>query len=304
MQWHYTRDGVQKGPVEEHVLRSMIAAGEIGQTDYVWNETMGDQWKLLAEAEALRDIPVGAEAVEARAGLGLTPNRQLMAMARESLSGRWGTAIAAYLIYFGISTALSFLPFVGDLIDWIISGPLEVGVAIVILKIARSERAAASQVFSGFDTFATALVAYILMGIITLIGIVLFVVPGVIASLAFAMTYFVIADEPRIGPWAAIKESVAMMRGGKMKLLLLQLRFLGWNALCILPALAGYIIFAARGEIYGLILLPSLLGLLWVMPYMAMATAKFYEDAKPCYRRVGVDRESETGEEDDAVAAE
>jgi len=304
MQWHYTVEGLQKGPVEEHLLRSMIASGEIGQEDYVWNETMGDQWKRVADAEELRGDLAEARVGQERYGQGLTPNRELMAMARLSLAGSWGTVIAAYLIYFAISTALSLLPFVGEFVDWIISGPFEVGVMIVILNVARSKHAAASQVFSGFETFATAMVAYILMGVITLIGFILFIVPGVIASLAFAMTYFVIADRPLIGPWQAIKESVAIMRDCKMKLLLLQLRFLGWGLLCTVPALIGYAVFVSEGVAYGLVLLLSLLGLLWLLPYMAMATAKFYEDVRPSYRRVGVDRDSGAGGQDDAVAAE
>lgn len=143
MQWHYTVEGMQKGPVEESILRSLVASGEIGPDDYVWNEMMGDQWRR-----------------------------------------------------------------------------------------------------------------------------------------------------------------VAIMRGYKWKLFFLHLRFLGWGLICAVPAILGYTILAVEGNFYGLILMVSVLGFFWLMPYITMANAEFYEDIRPSYRPGVGQPEGGAREQADAVAAE
>lgn len=42
MQWYYSKNGTQLGPVEEGELRGKIASGEISSTDLVWKEGMTD----------------------------------------------------------------------------------------------------------------------------------------------------------------------------------------------------------------------------------------------------------------------
>lgn len=42
MQWYYSKNGTQLGPVGEGELRSKIASGEVSPTDLVWKEGMTD----------------------------------------------------------------------------------------------------------------------------------------------------------------------------------------------------------------------------------------------------------------------
>ena len=42
MQWYYSKNGVQLGPVEETELRAKLGNGEIAGTDMVWREGMTD----------------------------------------------------------------------------------------------------------------------------------------------------------------------------------------------------------------------------------------------------------------------
>jgi hypothetical protein len=44
MQWYYSKNGRQLGPVEESELRAKLASGEVAQTDLVWRDGMGD-WR-------------------------------------------------------------------------------------------------------------------------------------------------------------------------------------------------------------------------------------------------------------------
>ena len=46
--WYYGENGEQRGPVEEHELRGLIAAGKVGSDTIIWREGM-EGWKKLSE---------------------------------------------------------------------------------------------------------------------------------------------------------------------------------------------------------------------------------------------------------------
>lgn len=301
MGWYYTVEGLQKGPVLEDVLRRMIASGELSGDDYIWNEQMGDNWQCISDNDEMRSELIGAATGSMRSGTGHTPNRELMSMARAALSGRWGIVVGAYLIYIAISASLSALPYVGDYMDWIISGPFEVGLSIVILNVARSDYASTTQVFGGLNVFASAMFAYVFIVVISGLGYLLFIVPGLVLSMGYAMTYFIIADNPIIGPWEAMKDSWDIMRGNKWRLFYLHLRFAGWTALCIIPSITGYVLVEVYDNFYGVVLLLPLLGLLWVIPYMETTFALFYNEIRPAAR---YDARLEIGEDGNERAQE
>jgi hypothetical protein len=52
MQWYYSKNGTQLGPVEEGELRAKIGAGEVLPTDLVWREGMTD-WLPMARVSEL-----------------------------------------------------------------------------------------------------------------------------------------------------------------------------------------------------------------------------------------------------------
>lgn len=52
MQWYFSRNGTQLGPVPESELRAKLAAGEISQIDMVWREGMTD-WLPVAKIPEL-----------------------------------------------------------------------------------------------------------------------------------------------------------------------------------------------------------------------------------------------------------
>ena len=52
MQWYYSKNGTQLGPVEEGELRAKLAAGEISTTDLVWKDGMPD-WQPAAKVAEL-----------------------------------------------------------------------------------------------------------------------------------------------------------------------------------------------------------------------------------------------------------
>ncbi|MBL4624383.1 MAG: DUF975 family protein [Flavobacteriales bacterium] len=186
---------------------------------------------------------------------GQTENSELRAMARASLDGNWGLAIGTFVVFSLVVSAASFIPF-GSLL---ITGPMSVGIALFSINISRNENAELGQIFHGFNKFGVALGAYILSAIFIFLWMLLLIIPGIIAALSYSMVNYIIADEEEIGVMDALNKSKAMMDGYKMKLFLLALSFIGWAILCILTAGIGF---------------------LWLIPYIQVTVAKFYDDIK------------------------
>lgn len=195
-----------------------------------------------------------------------TENAVLMQTAKQSLKGKWGTAIAVFLVYFAILFAVAFvlglLPFgkaLSNIAIGILVGPFLLGLAIFFLSVSRNEKLSVNQLFQGFDRFGTAFAAYFLMTLFTCLWALLLIIPGIIAAISYAMTFYILADDHSIGVMDAIRKSKAMMKGYKWKLVCLQLRFVGWALLCLLSLGIGF---------------------LWLFPYVQTSIAKFYEDVK------------------------
>lgn len=188
-----------------------------------------------------------------------TENVELMRMARASLKGKWGLAIGTLLVYMAIAVVPQFIPIVGPIAVLIITGPLGLGLAYFSLSISRNQDAKLEQIFEGFNNFVTALVAYLLMLLFIFLWMLLLIIPGIMAAIAYSMTFYILADDPSIKPMDAIDKSKKMMDGYKWKYFCLGLRFFGLALLCLLTLGIGF---------------------LWLFPYMYVTMANFYEYIK------------------------
>ncbi|NIJ44371.1 putative membrane protein [Wenyingzhuangia heitensis] len=181
-----------------------------------------------------------------------TENTTLMQSARKSLENNWGIAIITFLIY-------TIIISVGSYAAIVIAGPFALGLALFSLNISRGKELKIEQIFQGFNRFVDGLIAYLLILLNVFLWALLFIIPGIIKAFSYAMTYFIMIDEPELSPQQAMKKSQEMMDGYKMKYFRLTLRFMGWSLLCILTLGIGF---------------------LWLVPYMYVTNAKFYEDLK------------------------
>lgn len=188
-----------------------------------------------------------------------------MRMARESLQGKWGLAIGTFLLYSIITGFIASIGTIGSnevsvsIASLIIGGPFALGAATFSLAISRGKEARLEQIFHGFNRFATALAAYLLMVIYVILWTLLLIIPGIIAALSYSMTFYVLADDPSIKAEDALKKSKVMMEGYKLKLFYLCLRFFLLALLCILTLGIGF---------------------LWLIPFIHITMAKFYDDIK------------------------
>ena len=118
----------------------------------------------------------------------------------------------------------------------------------------------------------------------------LLVIPGIVKSFSYAMTPFILSENPEMSANDAISASKEMMDGHKWDLFCLYFSFIGWNLLVSAPALVavGYTIFsfiegatgAALGGL-GIAILLGILGGIPLIPYMEAANAAFYRDIAP-----------------------
>jgi uncharacterized membrane protein len=188
-----------------------------------------------------------------------TDNGRLIELANDSLKGRWWLAIGTYLLFGLIFNVLKNIPIAGTIFLNLIMGSLLLGLAIFSLSIARNEEARIEQLFQGFNRFGTNLVAYFLITFFILLWTLILIIPGIMAALSYALTYFIIADDDSISAIDAMNKSEQMMYGYKLQLFVLCMMFFILGLLCLLTLGIGFI---------------------WLIPIINITLAKFYEDIK------------------------
>ncbi|MDD5093241.1 MAG: DUF975 family protein [Dehalococcoidia bacterium] len=221
----------------------------------------------LFETDAKFCAKCGQPAPAATAGRyeatgGKLANKEIMLQAKEALSGHWGlaigTVVVAFLLYeLPLMLINLFIPFSGTVIGFIIGGPAWLGISIFFLALCRKQNAQLEQIFQGFKRFKVALCAYLLLSLFVLLWMLLLIIPGIIAALSYSQTFFILAEDEAIGARDALRKSKQMMEGNRWKFFCLNCRFIGWGILCILTLGIGF---------------------LWLMPYMSVSFARFYDD--------------------------
>ena len=196
---------------------------------------------------------------------------EMRSAARAALKGHWAEAAMLTFVYgiivwafTGVVGGLEYVQVGLGTIASLLLFPLSWGYGITFLSNARGEADPfnISRIFDGYKDFWRIFTTILLMQIYTFLWTLLFVVPGIIKSLSYAMTAFILRDNPEMKNNEAIELSMKMMDGHRMDLLWLYVTFIGWGILCILSLGIGYF---------------------WLAPYMQSSMAQFYEDVKTDY---------------------
>lgn len=95
----------------------------------------------------------------------------------------------------------------------------------------------------------------LLKWVYTMIGFLLFYIPGIVLTYRYMMTPYILAENPDIDCKRALEISRAMMKGNKFNTFLLQLSFIGWFFLGVLACGMGTVFvlpyyFMAEEELY------------------------------------------------------
>lgn len=189
-----------------------------------------------------------------------------------SLEGNWKDAALATLFFSVIIETpvffINFFIFNGLGSIWsLLMLPATWGFYILFLNLIRGVKIEWRSIFDGYKDWERIGITMILSVLYILLWLLLLIVPGIIKSLAYSMTPYILKDDLQIKENEALKKSEQMMEGHKMQLFLLQLSFIGWAILCIFTLGIGFF---------------------FLIPYMDTAIAHFYEDVKDEYESSAV----------------
>ncbi len=160
--------------------------------------------------------------------------------------------VTALIIAYAISLAISVALF-------IVGSAIMVGYAKFNLDLIDGNKPRIRTLFSRFGQIFTMIWARILVFLHVFVGLIFFIVPGIIALYQYVMVPFVLADNPGLTAREALRESKRIMKGNKWRYFCLTLGFVGWSILATFTGGVGYYV---------------------LIPYMQAAYAGFYRSIK------------------------
>ncbi|MBR3996346.1 MAG: DUF975 family protein [Clostridia bacterium] len=132
-----------------------------------------------------------------------------------------------------------------------------VGYAKFNLNLVDKKNAAFENLFEYFSHWKTTTITRLLRALYTFLWSLLFIIPGIVAGFSYAMTDYILAENPELTADEAITQSKTMMYGNRFRLFCLQFSFIGWDILATLAFGIGH---------------------LWLTPYKQAAYAAFYRE--------------------------
>ena len=179
------------------------------------------------------------------------------------LSNRWTPAVITTLLYCIINTMVTSV--LGSPLGTILILPLCYSYSVAFLSNKRTgSKIRTESLFEGYNDFARVTLTLLLTYVYMILWTLLLIIPGIVKSIAYSQTVYVLKDCPELSYNQAIERSMAMMEGHKWQYFCLMLSFIGWILLvCLTMGIAT----------------------LWVTPYMTATMAHFYEYVKEEYEK-------------------
>ena len=159
-----------------------------------------------------------------------------------ALLGRIQPPPSAYLINIAVSLLMTIV---------------SAGFIIFIFNTLRGAGAVYGNLLDGFGIAGKLIGLYFLEALLIFLWSLLLIVPGLIAAYRYRMAKYIIIDDPSKGVVQSLRESKALMHGHKWECFVLDLSFIGWRLLELLPYL-GYAV------------------QVWTTPYIETSYALYY----------------------------
>ena len=194
--------------------------------------------------------------------------QEIKALAKDAIRQQRGTSIVTLLLLNLIIAAgmiFDVIPVVGGLLVsaslFFIDFPLMVNAEGIFIKIWNREKASANELFSNFSVnYLRKVGGMAWMMLFIYLWMFLLVIPGIVKAIAYSFTPLILADCPNVTARQALKLSMRMTNGHKMKLFVMSLSFIGWFILGILT--------------FGILLF------VYVMPYFYATYAGYYVELR------------------------
>ncbi len=245
------------------------------------------------------------------------PSSNLRALGRNALAGKWKLAIIAVIVYelciqippailnelFGVNMgdlyfrssstyngmyydygymydSMPSYSFLSGVYTILVTGAFTLGITLFFLALFRRQYVGVSDIFLGFERFGKALGLALFQGLFIMLWTMLFIVPGVIAAIRYSQAFFILADDPNKGIRECMNESKRMMNGNKGKYFCMNLSFIGWILLTVVPisiveAVVEFL--APPAFVSALVTIIASLFMVPLTVYIYSTTAGFYE---------------------------
>ena len=136
-----------------------------------------------------------------------------------------------------------------------------VGFSLFVMNSVRRSQPALGNLLDGFGMFPRVLFLIILQIVFIFLWSLLLVIPGIVAAYRYSFAVYVMIDHPEMSAMDCLRESKRLTTGYKRQLFLLDLSFIFWFLLTMIPVV-GYI-----AQVY-------------VTPYMESAKVLYYEQIR------------------------
>ena len=184
-------------------------------------------------------------------------NANLQIFGQDVISTNGG--VEFWPVFAGIATYIAIFAVITGIALFILGSIVEVGYMKFNLDLVdRQKEAEIGTMFGYFQFWKSAACARLLKGVYILLWSILFIIPGIFAAYCYAMTSYILAENPELTASEAIERSKQMMSGNRWRLFCVQISFIGWEILSTLLTFG--------------------IGGLWITPYKQAATAAFYRE--------------------------
>lgn len=197
---------------------------------------------------------------------------QLKKDAKSQLKGKRGTAALMMLLTMVIAFIPNICEFFIDsstvqvilcLVVQIYVALLSIGFLQFYRAVNRNEEVSVGILFSGTGYYLKGFGIIFLAQLITIIGYILLVIPGIMATFAYSQALYIYINNPEMGVIECLRTSRLAMKGHKWELFVLKFSFIGWAIACVFT-----------------------LGILslYVVPYIGITLYNYYSDVIEDYR--------------------
>lgn len=198
----------------------------------------------------------------------------------------------------GIAVTILIAALILLIVSIFIGGAMRLGYARFNLNLIDRKPAVFRDLFTYMDCKWKGFCMNFLTGLFIGLWSLLLVIPGIVKTYSYAMTPFILSENPDMPPNEAITASRELMDGHKWDLFCLYLSFIGWNILVSLPALAA-IFYTVSAFMEGrtgdgitafvVAIVLATVCAIPLVPYMEAANAAFYRDLVPQKKEPAID---------------
>jgi uncharacterized membrane protein len=148
--------------------------------------------------------------------------------------------VDAFKSMIGILAVCAIVNFIGSLL----TVPFTLSFAQVFLNVSRDVKPELADFFGGYKQAGKAIALQVLITIFTSLWSLLFIIPGIVKSISYSLSFYVLADRPELTALEALNISKELTKGHKMEIFITYLSFIGWFILCSIPYVGQILQFA------------------------------------------------------------